>query len=90
MSIRWIWLLAMLASHVAVTAGGTVLPAVDARVMEVGATRHQGTLWRYARFSTESDYPCLRFEAIDPDQGWHVSERRDICNIRLQGGAVCR
>lgn len=86
MIIDWRWLLALLAFPMAAEAGGTALPEVDARVMEVGVARHGNTLWRYVRFSTESDYPCLRFEAINPEQGWRVSEQRDICDVGLQAG----
>lgn len=69
-------------------AGGTpdiVIPVVDARAMEVGVFRYGGTLWRYTRFNTESDYPCLRFEAINPDRNWQVSEQQDVCEVTLPG-----
>ena len=85
-TIDWRWLLVLLALPVAAEAGGTALPAVDARVMDVGVARHENTLWRYVRFSTESDYPCLRFEAINPEKAWRVVERRDICDVVLPGG----
>lgn len=84
MNIRWNWLLVLMALSAAVAAGGSAFPTLDARVMEVSVARHQGVLWRYARFSTESDYPCLRFEAINPEQGWRVTERRDICDVGLR------
>jgi len=87
-SFFWRWLLILQVLSVTVEAGGIAPPVVDARVMEVGVVRHQDALWRYTRFSTESDYPCLRFEAINPDQGWRVSERLDICDITLQGGTT--
>ncbi len=70
-------------------AGGApdiVIPVVDARAMEVGVFRYGGTLWRYTRFNTESDYPCLRFEAINPDRNWQVSEQQDVCEVTLPEG----
>lgn len=65
---------------------GIAVPDVDARAMEVSVTRHQGTLWRYIRFSTEGDYPCLRFEAIEPGDEWRVADRRDVCEVPLGEG----
>ena len=70
-------------------AGGApdrTIPVVDARAMEVGVFRHGETLWRYTRFNTESDYPCLRFEAIKPEQNWRVSDQRDVCEVSLPEG----
>lgn len=66
--------------------GRLAVPEVDVRAMEVSVTRHQGTLWRYTRFSTESDYPCLRFEAIEPGQDWRVVDRQDVCEVSLEDG----
>lgn len=88
MSFYWRWLPVLLMLPVPAEAGSVASPVVDARVMEVGVVRHQDTLWRYARFSTESDYPCLRFEAIHPDQGWRELERLDVCDITLQDDAT--
>ncbi|GAA3583838.1 hypothetical protein [Marinobacter xestospongiae] len=84
---RW-WLLGLLITPLLVQAGGMEPPQVDGRAMDVGVTRYQGTLWRFVRFNTETDYPCLRFEAIDPDRGWQISARQDVCDIAVSDGEV--
>lgn len=66
---------------------GVAVPEVDARAMEVSVTRHQGKLWRHTRFSTESGYPCLRFEALEAGEDWRVADRLDVCEVPLGEGA---
>lgn len=64
-------------------------PVVDSRAMEIQVVRHQGELYRLTRFSTESLYPCLRFERLLPGDEWKIDAQRDICSVRdEQGDAV--
>ena len=62
------------------------VPEVAANVSDIGLLRTAHGLLRYVRFNTESDYPCLRLEVIQPEQGWRVSARRDICGIETVDG----
>lgn len=39
-------------------------------------------LFRYTRFNTESKYPCMRFETIDPTSD-KLLETKDYCEITL-------
>ena len=39
-------------------------------------------LFRYTRFNTESEYPCMRFETIDPTND-KLLETKDYCEITL-------
>lgn len=61
-------------------------PEVDSRAMEVRVIRHGALLWRYTRFNTESDYPCLRFEAISADENWRIVDQQDVCDVVLPDG----
>ncbi|MFE8070091.1 hypothetical protein QQM79_03445 [Marinobacteraceae bacterium S3BR75-40.1] len=85
---RWIVPALLVLATTLAQGGGTGVPNVDGRVMEVGVSRYQGTLWRFVRFNTETDYPCLRFEALDPDNDWRVRTGRDVCGIELPDGEV--
>lgn len=60
-------------------------PVVDARAMEIQVVRYQGELYRLTRFSTESLYPCLRFERLLPGD-WKIDAQRDICSVRDEQG----
>ncbi|MAL97770.1 MAG: hypothetical protein CL583_04885 [Alteromonadaceae bacterium] len=62
-------------------------PAVAATVIDVKVLRAESGLLRYVQFSTESDYPCVRIEVIQPTQAWRVSAQRDICEIEGSGGS---
>lgn len=57
-------------------------PVVDSQAMQIQMVRHQGGLYRITRFSTESLYPCLRFERLLPGDVWKIDAQRDICSVR--------
>lgn len=61
------------------------VPVVAANAMEIEVLRTGSILLRYVRFNTESDYPCLRFEIIQPEQGWRPAALRDVCAIAPAG-----
>ncbi|PSF11882.1 hypothetical protein C7H09_05845 [Marinobacter fuscus] len=87
------WILSVLVGSLSfwVFAGGPPeqsAPEVDSRAMEVRVARHGATLWRYTRFNAESDYPCLRFEAIRPGENWRVIDRQDVCDLVLPDGQL--
>ena len=65
---------------------GNPPPAVDSRAMEIQVVRHQGELYRLTRFSTESLYPCLRFERLLPGDDWKIDAQRDICSVQDEQG----
>lgn len=79
-SMRWNMLLAALALDVA-----PAYSAADTDVyryaVEVNAKRAEGLLFKYTRFNSESPYPCLRLESINPKDDWAVVERKDICEM---------
>lgn len=49
--------------------------------MEMGVSRIEDYLFRYTRFNSESPYPCLRLELIDPLENWRIVEGKDICEM---------
>lgn len=79
-SMRWNMFLAALALGVA-----PVYSVADTDVyryaVEVNAKRAEGLLFRYTRFNSESPYPCLRLELINPKDDWAVVERKNICEM---------
>ncbi|WP_404365697.1 hypothetical protein [Marinobacter sp.] len=78
-------LLLILAGYSLLSACATVShasPEVAPNAVEIGVSRIGDSLLRYVRFNTESDYPCLRFETIQPEQDWRVVQQRDLCGIR--------
>ena len=78
-------LLLILAAYSFLSACATVThasPEVAPNAVEIGVSRIGDSLLRYVRFNTESEYPCLRFETIQPEQGWRVTQQRDLCGIR--------
>ncbi|MDX2355023.1 hypothetical protein [Stutzerimonas xanthomarina] len=79
-SIRWNMLLAALTLGVA-----PFYSVADTDVyryaVEVNAKRSEGLLLKYTRFNSESPYPCLRLELINPKDDWTVVERKNICEM---------
>lgn len=51
-------------------------------VWEVKVERIGDVLFRYTTFNTESEYPCLRFETIEPVSN-KVLRTKDYCKITL-------
>lgn len=62
------------------------LPVVSSKAMEIRTQRVGESLLRLVRFNTESGYPCLRFETIQPEQDWQIMQRKDVCGIQPGGG----
>ena len=50
---------------------------------EINVERVGDVLFRYVRFSSESEYPCLRLETFEPTGNLKLLSRRDICKIRI-------
>lgn len=79
-SMRWNMLLAALVLGVSpvYSVAGT---DVYRYAVEVNAKRAEGLLFKYTRFNSESPYPCLRIELINPKDDWAVVERKNICEM---------
>ena len=79
-SMRWNVFLAALALGVS-----PIYSIADTDVyryaVEVNAKRAEDLLFKYTRFNSESPYPCLRLELINPKDDWAIIEQRDICEM---------
>lgn len=49
---------------------------------ELQVERVGDVLFRYIRFMSESEYPCLRLETFDPDKNLKRLHRREVCQVR--------
>ena len=49
---------------------------------ELQVERVGDVLFRYIRFLSESEYPCLRLETFDPDKDLKRLHRREVCKVR--------
>ena len=59
------------------------IPPTMSPLIRESKSEFTGTvLFRYTRFNTESEYPCLRFETIDPTND-KLLETKDYCEITL-------
>lgn len=55
---------------------------------EVRVDRVGDWLFRYVRFLSESEYPCLRIETFDPAKNLNLVHRRDICKVRVNDATI--
>lgn len=55
--------------------------AIPGNAAEMNTTRANDLLFRYTRFNTESSFPCLRLESIDPSNNWKIVEQKNLCEI---------
>lgn len=60
---------------------GTPAP-LSPLVWEVKVERAGNVLFRYTTFNTESEYPCMRFETIEPTSN-KVLKTKDYCKVTL-------
>ena len=51
-------------------------------VWDVKVERAGNVLFRYTTFNTESEYPCMRFETIEPISN-KVLQTKDYCKVTL-------
>lgn len=59
------------------------IPPTMSPLIRESKSEFTGTvLFRYTRFNTESEYPCMRFETIDPTND-KLLETKDYCEITL-------
>tara|TARA_B110000008_G_C16600573_1_gene416271 strand:+ start:78 stop:530 length:453 start_codon:yes stop_codon:yes gene_type:complete len=59
------------------------IPPTMSPLISESKSEFTGTvLLRYTRFNTESEYPCMRFETIDPTND-KLLETKDYCEITL-------
>lgn len=59
------------------------IPQTMSPLIRESKSEFTGTvLFRYIRFNTESEYPCMRFETIDPTND-KLLETKDYCEITL-------
>ncbi|MFT5118808.1 MAG: hypothetical protein ACI9NY_002350 [Kiritimatiellia bacterium] len=72
---------ALLAFWSITVSAGTPAP-LSPLVWEVKVERAADVLFRYTRFNTESEYPCMRFETIEPTSN-KVLQTKDYCNVTL-------
>ena len=55
---------------------------------EISVERVGDVLFRYVRFLSESEYPCLRLETFEPVGNLKLLSRQDICKIRIRNQVV--
>jgi len=75
-------LLLLLISFFTTSALADIPPTMSPLIRESKSEFTGTVLFRYTRFNTESEYPCLRFETIDPTND-KLLETKDYCEITL-------
>ena len=75
-------LLLLLISFFTTSALADIPPTMSPLISESKSEFTGTVLFRYTRFNTESEYPCMRFETIDPTND-KLLETKDYCEITL-------
>jgi hypothetical protein len=75
-------LLLLLISFLTTSALADIPPTMSPLIRESKSEFTGTVLFRYTRFNTESEYPCMRFETIDPTND-KLLETKDYCEITL-------
>ena len=75
-------LLLLLISFFTTSALADIPPTMSPLIRESKSEFTGTVLFRYTRFNTESEYPCMRFETIDPTND-KLLETKDYCEITL-------
>lgn len=70
-------LLGMLCSFYALCDNHFVSPLVT----QVDTARMGDYLFRYISFNTESEYPCLQYELLKPEQNYQVHAKHALCEF---------
>lgn len=78
-SIKIIFALFVLYSSCAIAEGPAPFSPL---VWDVKIERVGNVLFRYTTFNTESEYPCMRFETIEPTSN-KVLQIKDYCKVTL-------